>query len=61
MDVILTMSDPSIPLTVTEYDEWGNPAEERFYSYMRAYSPMENIRPGTAYPRTLLTAGLNDR
>jgi oligopeptidase B len=60
VDVMVTMSDESIPLTVTEYDEWGNPHTEEHHSYMASYSPMENVRP-QAYPKTLLTAGLHDR
>jgi len=40
VDVITTMSDPSIPLTTTEYDEWGNPANAESYSYMLSYYPM---------------------
>ena len=59
VDVLVTMSDASIPLTVAEYEEWGNPHEERFHSYMAAYSPMENVRP-CALPALLLTCGLND-
>jgi len=59
VDVINTMLDPTIPLTVTEYEEWGNPAEENFYHYMRQYSPYDNVRP-LDYPPLLITAGLND-
>ncbi|MEO7445741.1 MAG: S9 family peptidase, partial [Ferruginibacter sp.] len=49
VDVITTMSDPSIPLTTNEYDEWGNPANEASYRYMKSYSPYDNIKE-TAYP-----------
>ena len=38
-----TMSDASIPLTVGEWEEWGNPNEERFYDYMLSYSPLDNV------------------
>ncbi|MDP7029205.1 MAG: S9 family peptidase [Phycisphaerales bacterium] len=59
VDVINTMLDPTIPLTVGEYEEWGNPADEAFYKTMLGYSPYDNVaaRP---YPTTLVTAGLND-
>lgn len=59
VDVINTMLDPSLPLTVTEYDEWGNPNEEEYFSYMRSYAPYENVAR-TEYPNILITAGLND-
>jgi oligopeptidase B len=59
VDAINTMLDPTIPLTVTEYEEWGNPAEERFYHYMKRYSPYDNVQPRD-YPPLLITAGLND-
>ncbi len=59
VDVITTMSDPSIPLTTNEYDEWGNPAEKSAYDYMLAYSPYDQVR-ATDYPHTLVTAGLHD-
>jgi oligopeptidase B len=59
VDVITTMMDPSIPLTVIEYEEWGNPADPQFYAYMRAYSPYDNLA-ATRYPSILATAGLND-
>ena len=44
VDCLTTMLDPTIPLTVIEYDEWGNPNEEAFYNYIRSYSPMDNIK-----------------
>jgi oligopeptidase B len=53
------MSDPTIPLTVGEWEEWGNPNEEIFYNYMEQYSPYDNVR-AQAYPAILATAGLND-
>jgi len=59
VDVVTTMMDPSIPLTVIEYEEWGNPADPQYYSYMRSYSPYDNLQP-LAYPPILATAGLND-
>ena len=59
VDVVNTMLDASIPLTVVEYDEWGNPNEKMFYDYIKSYSPYDNIE-AKAYPHILVTAGLND-
>jgi len=59
VDVINSMSDPTIPLTVTEWEEWGNPNEEKFFSCMEAYSPYDNV-VAQRYPSLLVTAGLND-
>jgi oligopeptidase B len=60
VDCLTTMLDPSLPLTITEFDEWGNPAaDEHLYEYLRSYSPYDNVRP-LAYPTVLVTAGLND-
>ena len=59
VDVINTMSDPSIPLTTLEYDQWGNPDDQEYFEYMMSYSPYDNIRPGD-YPHILVTTGLND-
>jgi oligopeptidase B len=59
VDVVNTMLDASIPLTVIEYDEWGNPNEEEFYKYIKSYSPYDNVE-AKAYPDILITAGLND-
>ncbi|HEY9525677.1 MAG TPA: S9 family peptidase [Anaerolineales bacterium] len=59
VDVISTMSDPSIPLTTLEYDQWGNPDDREYFDYMLSYSPYDNIR-STEYPHILITTGLND-
>jgi len=59
VDVITTMSDPSIPLTVTEYDEWGDPADPAVLEVMATYSPYDNVREAP-YPALYVTAGLND-
>jgi oligopeptidase B len=59
VDVVTTMSDPTVPLTVIEYDEWGNPEDLAFLEVMRSYSPYENVR-AAAYPAMFVTAGLND-
>jgi oligopeptidase B len=60
VDVITTMSDPSIPLTVVEFEEWGCPNEEKYFEYMKSYSPVDNVREGAVYPNILVTAGLHD-
>lgn len=59
VDVVTTMSDPTIPLTTLEYDEWGNPENKEHYDYMLSYSPYDNIK-NTDYPNLLLTGGYND-
>ena len=59
VDVLTTMQDESIPLTVMEYEEWGNPNDPEYFDYIRSYSPYDNVRR-TAYPAMLVTAGLND-
>ena len=58
-DVGTTMSDPTIPLTTLEYDEWGNPENKEHYDYMISYSPYDNLRE-TDYPNLLLTGGFHD-
>jgi oligopeptidase B len=59
VDVLTTMSDPSLPLTIGEYEEWGNPEQPGVYRLIHAYSPYDNLR-AAAYPPLLVTAGLND-
>ncbi|HKX95246.1 MAG TPA: prolyl oligopeptidase family serine peptidase, partial [Methylibium sp.] len=59
VDVINTMLDESLPLTVGEFLEWGNPKVPEQYAWMRAYSPYDNLKPG-AYPAMLLETGIND-
>ncbi len=59
VDVVNTMLDPSIPLTVIEYEEWGNPNDAGFFEYIRSYSPYDNIEP-KAYPNILVMSGIND-
>jgi oligopeptidase B len=59
VDVINTMYDETLPLTVGEFLEWGNPKVETEYRYMRTYSPYENIR-STRYPALLVKTSLND-
>jgi len=59
VDVLNTMLDPDLPLTVTEYDEWGNPQEAAVYARIKAYAPYENVS-AQAYPAMLVIAGYND-
>ena len=59
VDVVTTMSDPSLPLTVTEWEEWGDPRTSPAAESMLAYSPYDNTVPAT-YPAMFVTAGLND-
>lgn len=59
VDVVTTMSDPSLPLTVTEWDEWGDPRTEPAASYIASYSPYDHTTTN-AYPAMYVSAGLND-
>jgi len=59
VDVVTTMLDETLPLTVNEFEEWGNPDDVEFYEYMKSYSPYDNVRQAD-YPAMLVTAGLND-
>lgn len=60
VDVVTTMSDESLPLTVTEWEEWGNPRDDPVaYEYMKSYSPYDNVGPFD-YPALYVSAGLND-
>ncbi|WP_419916280.1 S9 family peptidase [Candidatus Poriferisodalis sp.] len=59
VDVLNTMLDPDIPLTVTEYDEWGDPNDPAAFETIRSYAPYENVEPAD-HPALLITAGLAD-
>ena len=59
MDVMNTMLDATLPLTVGEYLEWGNPNEKAAYDYMVSYSPYDNVA-AQAYPAMLVRSSLND-
>ncbi len=59
VDTLNTMLDPTLPLTMAEYEEWGNPEDEQYYKYIRSYSPYDNVT-AREYPMMLVTAGLND-
>ncbi|MDZ4333336.1 MAG: S9 family peptidase, partial [Pseudomonas sp.] len=59
VDVLNTMQNPDLPLTVTEYDEWGDPNQPEVFERIKAYAPYENIQ-AQAYPAILAVAGYND-
>lgn len=59
VDVLTTMLDDSIPLTTSEYDEWGNPNDIKYYDYIKSYCPYSNIEAKN-YPNILVTTGLHD-
>lgn len=59
VDVVTTMLDETIPLTASEWDEWGDPREQNFYEYMLSYSPYDQVKR-QAYPNMLVTTGLHD-
>jgi oligopeptidase B len=59
VDVVSTISDPTLPLSVIEWEEWGNPADPEFYATMKSYSPYDNVH-AVRYPDLFVTAGLND-
>ena len=59
VDVVTTMLDESIPLTTSEYDEWGNPNDKEYYDYILSYSPYDNVQKQD-YPAILVTTGLHD-
>ena len=59
VDVMNTMLDATLPLTVPEYEEWGDPNEEEYFKYMLSYSPYDNLKAG-AYPAMLVKTSLHD-
>ena len=59
LDCLTTMSDPNLPLTIGEYEEWGNPDKKKYYNYIQSYSPIDNIQK-QFYPNILITTSLND-
>ena len=59
VDVLNTMQNPDLPLTVTEYDEWGDPHQPEVFERIKGYAPYENVKP-QAYPAILAVAGYND-
>ncbi|MDZ8171280.1 S9 family peptidase [Microbacterium xanthum] len=61
VDALTTILDPTLPLTVIEWDEWGDPLHDaEVYAYMKSYSPYENVRENVRYPRILAVTSLND-
>ncbi|MGH3272796.1 MAG: S9 family peptidase [Streptosporangiaceae bacterium] len=61
VDALTTILDPSLPLTVTEWEEWGDPLHDpEVYQYMKSYTPYENIDPAAVYPPILAVTSLND-
>ena len=59
VDVMNTMLDASLPLTVPEYEEWGDPNDAEYFHYMLSYSPYDNLKPGS-YPAMLVKTSLHD-
>jgi oligopeptidase B len=59
VDVMNTMLDASLPLTVPEYEEWGDPNDESYFQYMLSYSPYDNLQPAS-YPAMLVKTSLHD-
>ncbi len=59
VDALTTMLDDKLPLTVNEYDEWGDPRQPDYYEYIKSYSPYDNVHP-VEHPAILVMAGLND-
>lgn len=60
VDCLTTILDPSLPLTIFEWEEWGNPVQDHnIYNTMKSYSPYDNVT-NNQYPMMLVTAGLND-
>jgi oligopeptidase B len=59
VDMLNTMLDASLPLTIPEYEEWGDPIDPEVYRCMRSYSPYDNMRR-QVWPKLLVTTGLND-
>jgi len=59
VDVLHTMLDKSLPLTVQEYEEWGDPNDKAAFDYIQSYSPVDNVQPA-AYPTMLISAAWND-
>ena len=59
VDVLTTLLDESIPLSVGEYEEWGNPSKKTYYNYIKSYSPYDNVKK-TTYPHLLIKTGYHD-
>ncbi len=59
VDVVTTILDDSLPLSIMEREEWGDPNDKTYYDYMKSYSPYDNVA-AKAYPNLLIIGGLND-
>lgn len=59
VDVLNTMLDETLPLTLLEYNEWGNPKEKEYFDYIKSYSPYDNVKPQN-YPALFVTCGISD-
>ena len=59
VDVLSTMLDESLPLTLLEYNEWGNPKEKEYFEYIKSYSPYDNVKAQN-YPALFVTCGISD-
>ncbi len=59
VDVLNTMLDESLPLTLLEYNEWGNPKEKAYFDYIKSYSPYDNVKAQN-YPALFITCGISD-
>jgi oligopeptidase B len=59
VDVLTSISDTTLPLSVLDWDEWGNPNEQKYYDYIKSYSPYDNVS-AQAYPDLLVTTGIQD-
>lgn len=59
VDVLTSILDITLPLSVLDWDEWGNPNQETYYKYIKSYSPYDNVEPKD-YPHLLITTGMND-
>ncbi len=61
VDALTSILDPSLPLTIPEWEEWGDPLHDpEVYRYIRSYTPYENVAPGVRYPPILAVTSLND-
>ena len=60
VDIVTTMLDPSIPLTINEWDEWGDPRRRADFDWMLAYSPYDNLPPSGTRPDLLVTGAVHD-
>lgn len=61
VDILATMQDPTLPLTVHEYDEWGDPTGPKVLEYIQSYAPCDNVREHQVYPAMFVTGSLNDQ